>query len=118
MNEIEKKKFGMYRDVLSLLTKHTEVCVKLEAVAFLIAKLRKTMDEIEQADRNVTTQEALDLTIEGRAGKESLTADLRCIAQSLFNYSRQSAILELKDSAKYTQSYFLHLPDAEFLSKA
>ncbi|MGE5432525.1 MAG: hypothetical protein ACM3QX_15690 [Syntrophomonadaceae bacterium] len=117
MNDIEKKKYGMYGDVLSLLTRNVDLSLSLGPVSFLMTRLRRTMDEIEQADKDAPA-EILDLTVEAIAGREGLAADLAVVSTALFNFSRQSGNVELKDKARYNQSYLMRLSDSELLHKA
>ncbi|HEX2866286.1 MAG TPA: hypothetical protein VHO03_04550 [Ignavibacteriales bacterium] len=115
MNELEKKKFTMYGNVLSLLAKYIDL--SLGPVPFLMAKLRRTVEEIERLDRRAFLGNP-DWAIENKARRDNLIADLACVSSALFNYSRHSGSTELKEGTKLNQSNLMHLPDDELLNKA
>lgn len=115
MNDIEKKKFEMYGNVLSLLTKYIDL--SLGPVSFLMAKLRKIVEEIEQLDKRAFSG-LPDEAIENKARRDNLIADLACVSSALLIYSRHSGNAELKEGARFNQSNLMHLPDDELLKKA
>ncbi|MGE5352189.1 MAG: hypothetical protein ACM3P0_08895 [Acidobacteriota bacterium] len=117
MNEIEKKKYGMYEDVLNLLTRNIDLSLGLGPAALLMTRLRRVMDEIEQTDKDASA-EVLDLRVESTAGRDGLIADLASVSLALFNFSRQSGNVELRDRTRYNASYLMRLSDSELLHKA
>ncbi|HEX2962025.1 MAG TPA: hypothetical protein VHO43_09565 [Ignavibacteriales bacterium] len=117
MNDIEKKKYGMYEDVLNLLTRNIDLSLGLGPAAFLMTRLRRVMDEIEQTDKD-TSSIVLDAAAENAAGRDGLLADLAAVSSALFNFSRQSGNVELRDRTRYNQSYLMRLSDLELLNKA
>lgn len=117
MNEIQKKKLKMYGDVLNLLADHINLSLNLGAVSFLMSRLRRTMDEIEQTDKDAAAK-VQDMSLEYTSGRDGLIADLASVSSALFNFAKQSGNVELRDRARYNQSYLLRLSDSELLNKA
>lgn len=115
MNDIEKKKFEMYGNVLSLLTKY--INLSLGPVSFMMAKLKRTVEEIEQLEKRASLSFP-DGAIESAARRDNLITDLASVSSALSSYSRHSGNADLKEGTRFSQSGLMHLSDDELLKKA
>ncbi|MCU7493243.1 MAG: hypothetical protein ACM3UR_02695 [Bacteroidota bacterium] len=117
MNDVEKKKLGMYESVLTLLAENKDITSTVRSFNSTITKLRKAMDEIRRTEKALSS-EILDKTILNARAKDNLITALVPVISSLFNYARQTNNLELREKTRFTQSHLVRMLDSELIKKA
>ncbi|MGE5399231.1 MAG: hypothetical protein ACM3S2_02445 [Ignavibacteriales bacterium] len=117
MNDIEKKKMGMYEAVLGLLAENKDITSGIRSFSSNIIKLRKVMDEIRRKEKELSS-EILEKTIINANRKDDLLVALVPVTSALFNFARQTNNVELREKTRLTQSHFIRLLDAELTNKA
>lgn len=117
MNDVEKKKLGMYESVLTLLAENKDITTTVRSFNSTISKLRKAMDEIRRTEKALSS-EILDKTILNARAKDNLITALVPVISALFNYARQTNNLELREKTRFTQSHLVRMLDSELIKKA
>ncbi|MCU7496559.1 MAG: hypothetical protein HF314_16810 [Ignavibacteria bacterium] len=117
MNDVEKKKLGMYESVLTLLAENKDITSTVRSFNSTITKLRKAMDEIRRTEKALSS-EILDKTILNARAKDNLITALVPVISALFNYARQTNNIELREKTRFTQSHLIRMLDSELIKKA
>lgn len=117
MNDVEKKKLGMYESVLTLLAENKDITSTVRSFNSTITKLRKAMDEIRRTEKALSS-EILDKTILNARAKDNLITALVPVVSALFNYARQTNNIELREKTRFTQSHLVRMLESELIKKA
>ncbi|MGE5430390.1 MAG: hypothetical protein ACM3QX_04910 [Syntrophomonadaceae bacterium] len=117
MNDVEKKKLGMYESVLTLLAENKDITTTVRSFNSTITKLRRAMDEIRRTEKALSS-EILDKTILNARAKDNLITALVPVISALFNYARQTSNIELREKTRFTQSHLVRMLESELINKA
>ncbi|HEX2866738.1 MAG TPA: hypothetical protein VHO03_06835 [Ignavibacteriales bacterium] len=117
MNDVEKKKLGMYESVLTLLAENKDITTTVRSFNSTITKLRRAMDEIRRTEKALSS-EILDKTILNARAKDNLITAVVPVISALFNYARQTNNIELREKTRFTQSHLVRMLDSELIKKA
>lgn len=117
MNDLERKKLGMYESLISYLHENRDITSTIRGFNWSLTKLKRVIDEIEQKEKEISSQ-TLEKTIQTSKAREELIENLTPVISSLFTYSRQVGDVYLKEKTRCTQSFLVRLRDSELIDKS